>query len=77
MAKFKVRVKAEAVVEIDPVIYQAEWEEHCYDAGDMEEGDEYPPVTEEFAFETYQENIENGNEDMPDFDTVEVARITT
>lgn len=43
--------------------YQEAWEEY-QDENDHEEGTEYPPITEEFIIEQYQEDVENGNVDI-------------
>lgn len=60
----KVKITATALFSLEPALYQAAWEEHCDDSGDMEEGDDYPPITDEFVLERFQENLEDGSEDL-------------
>jgi len=64
MARIKVRITAETVYTLDTEAYQSEWQEHCDDEGDMEEGDDYAPVPKEFALEQFQEALEHGDEDL-------------
>lgn len=64
MAIVKVRVKAEAVVNLQTEDYADVWQAKCDEDGDMEEGNDYPPVDVDFAIEQFQENLESSAEDL-------------
>jgi hypothetical protein len=68
MSDSNIRVK----IVVDPVFktidknkYKEKWEEHCDDEQiDMNADGSYPDVTDEFAIERYQEELENGDADL-------------
>lgn len=61
----KVKVTLEPVVyPLDSAKYQADWEEHCDEEGDVSDGGDYPPIPEEFVIAQFQEDLEDGEEDV-------------
>lgn len=64
MAELKLRVKVDYIVKIDTDTYVSRWKEHCDEEGTVAEGDDYPPVDEEFAIQCFEEDILNGDEDL-------------
>lgn len=67
MAKIKLKIHVDPVeVLVDKEDYKDEWQEHCEEEGDVEEGEDAGEPSDEFVMEQYQEDVEAGNIDISD-----------